>query len=302
MIGKCLFCKGSTETSVSKEHVIPDSIGSKKTLPKGIVCDSCNNYFSIKIEGPLLSHRSMRNLRAYYQIPNKKNKIASMLGVAGEMQTPVTLRLDKKGCLEIGFENEVSQLFANTEHAFPLVFSVDINPPKNLMSRLLAKMALEAMAYRYVNNPDWLNVLFDDHYSPIRNYARFGIGSSVWPYHQRQVMPATTQMRDPETAQWKQIGVGHDLFLTSVPETFFVFAMYGEEFVINVGGPSVKGYEEWLKENDNISPLVERVGSKLVSKIIDGNVIYFLEGDSDIVKGTQFDKERLRQFAVDNLD
>lgn len=51
----CLFCKRDSSTSRSVEHVIPESLGNKEyVLPRGMVCDKCNQYFAIKIEKPLL--------------------------------------------------------------------------------------------------------------------------------------------------------------------------------------------------------------------------------------------------------
>jgi hypothetical protein len=52
---KCVFCKCDSEDSKSVEHVIPESLGSKTiVLPRGLVCDKCNNYFSHKVEIPIL--------------------------------------------------------------------------------------------------------------------------------------------------------------------------------------------------------------------------------------------------------
>ena len=51
----CLFCKENSTNSISVEHIIPESLGNKEhILPKGIVCDKCNQYFAIKLEKPLL--------------------------------------------------------------------------------------------------------------------------------------------------------------------------------------------------------------------------------------------------------
>lgn len=50
---KCIFCKDSSDNSTSVEHIIPESLGNKDILPKGIVCDSCNNYFAVKKKSKL---------------------------------------------------------------------------------------------------------------------------------------------------------------------------------------------------------------------------------------------------------
>lgn len=74
---RCLFCKESSDDTKGVEHLIPESFGSKKlVLPKGLVCDKCNNYFARKVERPVMSHPSMRNVRGWYQVPNKKRENA----------------------------------------------------------------------------------------------------------------------------------------------------------------------------------------------------------------------------------
>jgi hypothetical protein len=101
-------------------------------------------------------------------------------------------------------------------------------------------------------------------------------------------------MRHPETGEWIQAGFGHEIFLTPRKETYFVFVFYGIEFVLNLGGPSIDGYEEWLRVNNNISPFIERLGVKLLRKNINEKAKHFLEGEFDVKKGIDFDKQNLQ--------
>jgi len=43
--------------------------------------------------------------------------------------------------------------------------------------------------------------------------------------------------------------------MTDRHEMYFVLALFGEELTINMGGPHLDGYHEWLKQNDGASPL-----------------------------------------------
>lgn len=70
----------------------------------------------------------------------------------------------------------------------------------------------------------------------------------------------------------------------------FAFCFYGIEFVINVGGPSICGYQEWLKDNGNISPIVERLGYRLVTEGEGQSQIHYLHGDCSSRNGLAFDK------------
>ena len=73
---RCIFCKSASGSFDSCEHIVPESLGNlEHILPPGIVCDKCNNYFSRKIEGPLLSTEFFRQARHRNGIPNKRKRI-----------------------------------------------------------------------------------------------------------------------------------------------------------------------------------------------------------------------------------
>jgi hypothetical protein len=44
-----------------------------------------------------------------------------------------------------------------------------------------------------------------------------------------------------------------------------VLAIFGLELTINLGGPDVEGYERWLVENENASPLY--VGKNAIHRL-----------------------------------
>ena len=45
------------------------------------------------------------------------------------------------------------------------------------------------------------------------------------------------------------------ILLTPESEYFVVMALFGLEYAINLGGPEIDGYTNWLKHNMNRSPL-----------------------------------------------
>lgn len=296
---RCLFCKAPTDSSKSVEHVIPEAFGSKKIiLPKGIVCDKCNNYFSRKIEGPLLAHPSFRNIRAWHQVRTKRGNMPSVQGIIGGTDIKINMKLDEEGELKIQFEKDSDAKKYGTDFiprlleagASALIFMLDVNHPKIEMSRFLAKMALEAVAFRFLASDKFEAQLIDHpHFDPIRNFARYGIGPREWPYSQRRIFPIDTNMRHPETNDWVQAGFGHDLFFTKMKEMYFVFILYGMEYVINLGGPSIAGFEDWLKTHNNFSPVIERLGISIRTEDKNGRKTFFLDGDFDPRKGVKFD-------------
>jgi len=275
---------------------MPESIGSKKrVLAPGIVCDQCNNYFARKVEDPILNHPSMRNFRAWYQVPNKCGKFPSLKGHIVGTDISVGLRLNKDGTLRIEPERERDTEYIKTEidrgSLSPILFTVEMDPPKREMSRFLCKMALETLAETLsAQNKITETIVECDFFDRIRNYARYGTNYPEWPYSQRRIFPAETFMRHPDTNEWVQAGFGCGWFMNKRRETLFAFGFYGTEFVINVGGPSIRGYEEWLEDHGNISPMVERLGCYLVTEGEGPMRSYYLHGTSDPSKGIEFDK------------
>lgn len=292
---RCIFCKKDSSTSRSVEHIMPESIGNKKRILRaGIVCDTCNNYFARKVEEPVLSHHSMRNLKALYQIPNKRGKYPSLQGEIGGTDIAVGLRRDREGQLQIEAENgkDRDHLKAELEIGIQngIFFKIETDPPKREMSRFLCKMALETIAEFCYEDKDDNFIIESSFYDHIRTYARCGNNFLEWPYSQRQLFPRETLMRHPDTNEWIQCGFGCCWFMNKRRETLFAFLFYGTEFVINVGGPSIAGYEEWLEEHGHISPMVERVGGRLTTEGKGLNQIYYIHGDFNMQAGFDFDQ------------
>ena len=73
---RCIFCKRESSDSKSVEHIIPESLGNKEhILGNGIVCTKCNQYFSLKIEKPVLEKPYFVSVRHRNLIESKKNRI-----------------------------------------------------------------------------------------------------------------------------------------------------------------------------------------------------------------------------------
>lgn len=72
---RCIFCGNDSSSSRSVEHIVPASFGNSiSILPKGIVCDKCNNYFARKIEAPFLNSEAVLQLRQELEINNRNGK------------------------------------------------------------------------------------------------------------------------------------------------------------------------------------------------------------------------------------
>jgi hypothetical protein len=122
------------------------------------------------------------------------------------------------------------------------------------VSRFLAKAALETMADRLVEYPAGLAYLVEEsQLDPVRHYARRGSGPE-WPYHIRRIYDSQQAWMN-EAQDVRQIKWESDFLVTENGEWFYVLALFGLELAINLGGPDIAGYVEWLWRNAHRSPL-----------------------------------------------
>ncbi|MGL6633608.1 HNH endonuclease [Aeromonas veronii] len=83
---RCVFCKNDSSRSKSVEHIIPESLGnSKLTLPKGVVCDSCNNYFATHIEKKVLESGEFSYLRFNQELKTREGRSPRSTFFLGKM-------------------------------------------------------------------------------------------------------------------------------------------------------------------------------------------------------------------------
>ena len=237
----------------------------------------------------------MRNFRAWYQVPTKRGTYPSLHGHIAGTNISIGLRLDKNGRLQIEPEKardtERVQLEVDRGLAAPFLFKIEMDPPKREMSRFLSKMALETVAETLSSDGSGPElVVGSEFFDNIREYARYGTNYPEWPYSQRRIFPADTLMRHPKDDKWVRVGFGCGWFMSKYRETLFFFCFYGVEFVINVGGPSIRGYEEWLADHKGISPMVERMGCYLTSEGEGRSRVHYLHGSFTPEKGMEFDK------------
>ena len=252
---RCIFCKSDASGSLSVEHILPESLGNKShTLPPGVVCDPCNNYFSHAVEKPFLDAPAIRALRFWQSLENKRGRIPSLEAVILP-NIPATTVRDTKSCtmmLDVGErhahlirQGQANRLILPTTGLMPVAFVV---------SRFLAKVGLEAMADRISASPGGVGELVHEgQLDDIRDHARRG-KHARWPIHIRKIYDPDASVAEIDGTRG-QILHEWDFLQTCANELYFVLALTGVEFTINMGGPDVDGYVTWLQANGNESPL-----------------------------------------------
>lgn len=264
MTKRCIFCKKNSNGSRSAEHILPESLGNKEhTLPAGVVCDACNNYFASGIEKPVLESGHFVAARFNALIPNKREKMPMLPA----MLLPVTRRggelyayraevtRDANGALCMDAEPNAQGGIVSGEIRRLIIPASGEKPQHEVFARFLAKVAVECMALQMLENaPELLPEFIDDgQISSLSGYARFGKSGLLWPYSERRIYNPDRLFRE-NTEEYEVL---HEwTFLSTVKgEMYFVMAILGIEYAMNMGGPDVEGYEAWLRENHGRSPL-----------------------------------------------
>ena len=73
---KCIYCLTENGSFTSEEHIIPESLGNDKyILPKGYVCDTCNNNVLSHLDNQLIQSTPISFLRVLFLPHTKAGKL-----------------------------------------------------------------------------------------------------------------------------------------------------------------------------------------------------------------------------------
>lgn len=266
---RCIFCKAESSETNSVEHIIPESLGNKDhVLKNGIVCDKCNNYFSSKIEQPVLSQPYFVSVRHRNFIESKKNKIPlerAFIGRDSEIYIDVN-----SGDRSIIIENsETVNKILKGEVGHMIIPAHDMPEPNNYdLSRFLGKIAIEVLAQKFCHNEEWLNEITDKpELDELRRYVRIGDKPKSWEYHQRRLYNESDLFHNPKI-QEEPYEILHEFILlyTEQMEMYLVIVIMGIEYAINFANPKIEGYKTWLEQNNHVSPLFDSNERRIVQK------------------------------------
>jgi hypothetical protein len=218
-----------------------------------VVCDKCNNYFARDVERPFLESRAVAALRFHQAIPSKRGRVPSLAATLQPDIPAILHRFPKHEIQAISLPPEGIELILRNKGG--TLVPVDAEPPSDLViSRFLAKAALETMAERVQAHPDGLAYLVDEtQLDLIRRHAREGFPKS-WPHHARRIYDANRHFIDEHGVEVQTVHES-SVLVTRDGEWFFVLAVFGLELAINCGGPEIDGYVRWLEEHGGMSPL-----------------------------------------------
>lgn len=296
----CIFCHKDSSNSKSVEHIIPESLGNKHHyLPKGYVCDACNNYFSVKIEKELLAQPYFVSMRFRNVILTKKGHFVKEKLFFPEVMksSEVVMSTTEDGVIEVVVDDKELYDLIEAGKTKTMIGSYIPEPeyPNAIMSRFLAKCAYEYFLYNMDKDKYDLCVQEllgkeNDALKSLREYARYGIGR-FWQYNQRRIYSeGYLSFREKEDKCFEML---HEMKLFSKEHTrfpngyveaeiYFVAAISGIEYAICLSDPDISKYRKWLKNNNDKSPLEDEKEVVLPFGLSDVNPILIRKDDNRI--------------------
>jgi len=257
----CIICKEDSSNSRSKEHIIPESLGNDEhVLPRGIVCDACNNYLAREVEKPLLDTTYFREMRYRARIRTKSRHPPSILGVHLQSMLPVNLYAsvgDHPASIAAAHPEDEIRWIRSVRAAKrgTLIVPVSTKPEDRLVSRFLCKVAIEALALRLLDIPGGIREIVDKkELDPLRTYVRRGQPPGPWIYHERPLYALDHVFYESGYGSYEVLHEWRFVY-TQHEQLYLVLALFGVEYAINLAGPEIEGYKSWLAEHGGRSPL-----------------------------------------------
>ena len=159
----CIYCC-THNSSIGTEHIIPESLGCKETLPPGYVCDDCNNYFGCSLDKSVFHNREIALYLGTQQIPGKKGNPRITIGNR--------LSFHEKG----HFSLELSCI-ATTNGQMVFAPKQDNEFDELYFARGIHKIAFNSFASRWGHL-----AALHPRYCQLRKYIRQPIKDELWTY------------------------------------------------------------------------------------------------------------------------
>ena len=252
---RCVYCKLPSDGGRSVEHVIPESLGNETiVLPRGVVCDGCNNHFARKVEAPFLNAPLVQMLRHGQMLPSKKGRVPPM-GVFSPQLGDGEIRRYRNGEPPTLAFDPSEMLDRSVRMREPFVTCSAMIPPTRVeTSRFLAKVAIGCVAHRLLSGGRDIDILVrDPGLDRIRDHARRGTDPD-WPVSVRSIYSPDCRWQDDDCGS-SQIVTEVDLFDDDEGWPHLVLAVFGTELVIGLCDPDISGFERWLANSGDPSPL-----------------------------------------------
>jgi hypothetical protein len=223
-------------------------------LEPGVVCDGCNNYLARKVEKPILDSLYFKERRFSATVPNKRGNMIPLDGLHLQTGTRIQAYPDTGEGFSIGAHPHADETrFVNAVRNSTrgmLIFPVETQPDERDLARFVGKVGLEALASRLIQGGMSHEELVDaPDFEELRNFVRRGSGPRRWSVARRQLYPPDKVFSDG--GERYELLHEYELLLRPLDEArdsyacYISLVLFGEEFVLNLGGPGLDGFEAW---------------------------------------------------------
>jgi len=193
-------------------------------------------------------------------VPSKKGRIPPVVGLHPQSRTKVELFYSDDDGLSVGAatgedESRWIASLLSRERGSLYIPAPDAPDCDSVTSRFVGKIGLEILAHRLLDVSGWNDELVGKiEFDELRRYVRIGIPNVVWPVSVRRIYPPDFAFAEPGGPSYQTL---HEfsVLITPASEYYAVIAIFGVEYAINLGGPKLNGFNEWLERNGNHSPL-----------------------------------------------
>ena len=243
-------------------HIMPESFGNTEhILPRGWVCDCCNNYFARKVEKPFLDSFFATSTRSIMGVPNKRERILPTMAFHAQSRSVVELARSEKGWAVSVAPGEdegrwVNSLLTSKSGTLYVPVPPDVPEASVETARFIGKVAIEMLA-ALGSEEEWNAELVDQAaLDNLRTYVRRGTPTITWPVGIRRIYDREHRFSDQISDNFEVL---HEWMIlpTAGGEYYGVVAIFGVEFVINLGGPELDGWTAWLAKNKMRSPIFD---------------------------------------------
>lgn len=172
---KCIFCGPKATTFKKIEHIIPESLGNKDLILKGVVCDKCNSYFS-ELENYFIHHHFSSAVRLLALKETKKGKPPMQNLPSGSIRRKTDGGFVLDQIIKLGeFDERISISSNEKEEVIRTSYSLE-DTDSRLISRVLAKCAIETIYFKKGK------LAFSSTFDLLRQYARYGEAIPFVPF------------------------------------------------------------------------------------------------------------------------
>jgi len=161
---KCIYCLSETGTFNSEEHILPETLaGDNIYLPKGFVCDACNNGISSQLDEALINFEPIAFLRVQFTPYTKTGKFpkANFQNMVIEKTDPNHIKITAK---DKTARPKNKRTLEDGQEAFNLTWT-----GKKLTWKLYAR-AIYKFALGFVAHDMGHAAALDERYQPARDF------------------------------------------------------------------------------------------------------------------------------------